>query len=67
MARAALGWSVDQLAKASGVGSRTIARFEAGQAIQPEKMEAMRGALVAKGIAFTNGGKRAGVSYLRAD
>lgn len=67
MARAALGWTLDDLANASRVGRRTVAKFEAGGSILPEKSEAMRAAFVAKGVAFTNGGKRAGVSYLRRD
>ena len=67
MARAALEWSLDQLAHLAGVNKRTIMRHEAGEPIQPEKLEAIRSALVAEGIAFTNGGKRAGVSYLRKD
>jgi len=67
MARAALGWSLDDLAGASGVGRATVARFESGVTVQPETSERLRQAFVANGIAFTNGGKRAGVSYLRAD
>jgi transcriptional regulator with XRE-family HTH domain len=64
MARVALGWSGADLARAAGVGPATVARFELGQVVQPEKVEAMRTAFVAQGIAFENGGKRAGVSYL---
>jgi transcriptional regulator with XRE-family HTH domain len=67
MARAALGWSAADLAKAAGVGYATAARFEAGATIQPDKLEAMRATFVREGIAFTNGGQRAGVSYLRRD
>lgn len=67
MARAALEWSLSDLANAAGVNRRTIMRHEAGQAIQPEGLEKMRAAFVKEGIAFTNGGKRAGVSYLRED
>jgi len=67
MARAALGWSVSDLADASGVGRATVARFELGQKVQPEGIEKMRAALVKEGVGFTNGGKRAGVSYLRRD
>ena len=63
----ALKWSGADLAAAAGVGPATVARFELGQPVQPEKMESMRAAFVAKGVAFTNGGKRAGVSYVRAD
>jgi transcriptional regulator with XRE-family HTH domain len=67
MARVALGWSVSELATAAGVGRATAARFELGQNVQPAKVEAMRSAFVREGIAFTNGGGRQGVSYLRRD
>lgn len=67
MARAALGWSLDWLASEAGVNKRTIMRHEAGETISPEKLEALRAAFVNQGIAFTNGGMRAGVSYLRKD
>lgn len=67
MARAALRWSLDDLAEASGVGRRTIAKFETGGSVTPELVEQLRAAFVAKGIVFTNGGKRCGVSYLRQD
>lgn len=67
MARAALDWTLDDLARASGVGRRTVAKFEGGETVQPETVEKLRATLVAEGIAFTNGGKRAGVSYLRKD
>ena len=67
MARAALGWSLDQLQAEAGVNKRTIMRHEAGETISPEKLEALRSAFVREGIAFANGGKRAGVTYLRRD
>jgi transcriptional regulator with XRE-family HTH domain len=67
MARAALGWSLDELASRAGVNKRTVIRHEGGETISPEKLEAMRSIFVAEGVAFTNGGKRAGVSYLRRD
>lgn len=67
MARAALGWTLDDLAARSEVSKRTIIKFEAGGSIMPETLEALRAAMVAEGVGFTNGGKRAGVSYLRKD
>lgn len=67
MARAALEWSLDRLANAAGVNKRTVMRHEAGEAIQPEKVEALRAVFVREGIAFVNGGKRAGVTYLLKD
>ena len=67
MARTALKWSAADLSKAAGVGYATVARFESGETVQPESLEKMRAALVVEGIAFVNGGKRAGVTYLRKD
>lgn len=67
MARAALGWTLDDLAEASSVGRRTIAKFEGGGTVVPETVEKLRAIFVANGIAFTNGGQRAGVTYLRRD
>ena len=67
MARAALDWTLDELARRSGVSRRTIVKFERGGNVLPENMETLRATLVAAGVAFTNGGKRAGVSYLRRD
>lgn len=67
MARAALEWTLDDLAAKSGVARRTIAKFETGGNVLPEKVEALRQCFVAQGIEFINGGKRAGVSYQRLD
>lgn len=67
MARAALDWSQSDLAQAAGIARRTVASFELGDAVLPESIEAMRASFVREGVAFTNGGKRAGVSYLRRD
>lgn len=67
MARAALGWTLDELAHQSGISRRTIAKFEQGANVLPETMEKLRSTFAAAGVGFTNGGKRAGVSYLRKD
>jgi transcriptional regulator with XRE-family HTH domain len=60
MARAALGWSLDDLAAASGVSRRTIARFESGESVLPPRVQALRQALEAKGILFIDSGHLAG-------
>lgn len=60
MARTALGWSLDDLAAASGVSRRTIARFEAGEIVLPARVTAMRHALEAKGILFIDNGRMMG-------
>jgi DNA-binding XRE family transcriptional regulator len=59
MARAALEWSLAQLAEASGVHRNTISNFETGRyAGKPESLDAIRAALEAAGIIFIeeNGG-----------
>lgn len=60
MARAALSWSRDDLAAASGVSWRTITRFEAGEPVLPPRVQAMRHALEAKGILFIDSGRLVG-------
>jgi transcriptional regulator with XRE-family HTH domain len=60
MARAAIEWSRDDLAAASGVSWRTITRFEAGESVLPARVQALRHALEAKGILFIDSGHLAG-------
>lgn len=60
MARTALGWSLDDLAAASGVSRRTIARFEAGETVQPARVKALRQAFEAEGVLFIDSGHLAG-------
>ncbi len=67
IARAALGWSVADLSEQSGVKVRTLARFEAGEAIGLEKIEALRSALVRNGVLFVEVDGRPGVTYQRKD
>lgn len=58
MARAALNWSLADLAEAAGVHRNTISNFETGRyGGDPEKVEAVQRALEAAGIEFTNGGQ----------
>lgn len=42
MARAALNWSLTELAERSGLGRATLARFELGQTVTPETIAAIR-------------------------
>ena len=57
MARAALGWGMKELAGASGVSANTIDRFENGRAAPiPANLKALRQALEAAGVTFTEGG-----------
>ena len=56
MARAGLGWSETQLAKATSVSLATVSRFETGKAqTQPATVEAIQRALEAAGAVFTEG------------
>jgi transcriptional regulator with XRE-family HTH domain len=55
MARAALGWSTQELAKAADVGVNTVNRFEAGQDARVSSVDKMRRALELAGVEFTNG------------
>lgn len=58
MARAALAWSTQDLAREAGVGVNTVNRFEAGQDARVSSMEKMRATLEAAGVQFIseNGG-----------
>lgn len=58
MARAALGWSTQDLARNAEVGCNTVNRFEAGQDARVSSVEKMRRALEAGGVEFIpeNGG-----------
>lgn len=60
MARAALGWTLDDLAEASRVGRRTVARFEAGQSVLPMRIQKLRAAFEEHGVLFIDGGQMAG-------
>jgi transcriptional regulator with XRE-family HTH domain len=55
MARAALHWSVEQLAEKSGVHRNTISNFETGRyAGDPEKRDAIKRTLESAGVIFTD-------------
>lgn len=60
MARTALDWTRQDLATASGVSERTIARFESGESVLPARVKAMRHALEAEGILFIDSGRLSG-------
>jgi len=58
MARAALGWSLADLANKAGVGRATVARFELGETVHPETVQKLIGAFVAYGVLLLEpGGK----------
>ena len=55
-ARAAAGWSIEELAARSGVSARTIKRYEAFDGIPPSRTSSLvdiKTALEAAGIEFT--------------
>jgi transcriptional regulator with XRE-family HTH domain len=54
MARAALGLSVADAAKAAGVSTNTIVRFEHGERLQERTIAAIQRALEAAGVEFLN-------------
>jgi ribosome-binding protein aMBF1 (putative translation factor) len=67
-ARAALGWSIAELAAKSGVGVRTIKRFEAVDGIPASRTSTLidlKGVLESAGIEFTGTEtERPGVTFL---
>jgi transcriptional regulator with XRE-family HTH domain len=56
MARAALSWSRDDLAREAKVGKSTVVRFESDIAVSVESLAAMRSALEAGGVEFIPAG-----------
>jgi transcriptional regulator with XRE-family HTH domain len=64
MARAALGLGVRELASLAGVAPGTIQRLEAGETLHQRTVIAIREALEAGGVEFTNG-DRPGVRLRR--
>lgn len=60
MARAALKWTLSDLAAAAGVGRATAARFELGQPVESAKVAAMRGAMERQRVRFVDDGRLAG-------
>jgi transcriptional regulator with XRE-family HTH domain len=62
MARAGLGWSVDDLERHSGISRRTVLRFEAGEKVKLETVERLRSALANGGALFVDVEGRPGVT-----
>jgi len=63
MARAALGWSTQDLAREASVGGNTVNRFEAGHDARLSSVQKMQRVLEAAGITF----KQDGCVCLRED
>jgi transcriptional regulator with XRE-family HTH domain len=60
MARAALDWSQQDLAAASGVSARTVIRYEASEPVLPSRIQMLRQAFEAHGMVFIDSGPLAG-------
>lgn len=56
-ARALLGWSIADLAKAAGVGVMTVNRFEAGSPVRASSTNLIEAAFAAAGLAFIAAGE----------
>jgi len=54
MARVAVAWGVRDLAREAGVSTDTVARLERGEALKESTLAAIRTALEAAGVEFTN-------------
>ena len=63
MARASLGWSLDDLAEHSAIGRATIARFENGHEVRAETVAKLRQAFEARRVRFIDEGQFAGAVY----
>lgn len=56
MARAALGWSLDALAEATGLNRKTILRLEQGRPVHRSNQKIIRQAFEAAGVRFAEEG-----------
>lgn len=56
MARAALRWSIDDLAAAAKLGRATLARFELGQPVAAETISKAKSAFERAGVVFIERG-----------
>ena len=61
MARAALGWTLDETADLSGVNRRTILRYEQRESsMRPKNLTGLRSAFERAGVRFLDEGPDAG-------
>jgi len=56
MARAAIGWGVRDLARATQISPDTVARFERGETLRERTVEGIRKAFEAAGLEFVPNG-----------
>lgn len=57
MARAALGWSLTNLAAQAGIGRATVARFELGEVVQQDSVTAIASAFSEAGLQLVAAGE----------
>jgi transcriptional regulator with XRE-family HTH domain len=67
MARSGLRWTLDDFAHQSGVSRRTIARFELGEKVTPQTVEALRKTLERAGAKFVDEDQIVGVLLALSD
>lgn len=67
MARAALGWSVEELAERSGLSASDIERSETGTEADPGVMATLRNVLTAEGVMFLDATDTLGPGVRYAD
>jgi transcriptional regulator with XRE-family HTH domain len=60
MARAALGWTLQDLEQKSGVGRNTISRYEAGHDILASALQSLEKVLTEEGVIFFDDDKNFG-------
>lgn len=66
MARAALGWSIRDLAAETGLSANTVINIEAGKpSVQPQTLDRIFTRLGLAGVSFTNDPVRGVGVYLR--
>ena len=64
MARAALRWTISELAREAGVGRATVARFEIDEPVGLQLISSMRQAFERHRVRFLETGQFAGGVYL---
>ncbi len=65
MARVATKLTLTQVSEAAGVSRPTVTRFENGDTVRPESIEAIKTAFEAKGVIFIDKGERIGITVAK--
>lgn len=64
MARAGLGWSIDDLAREADLGRATVTRFESGKTIDDVSLQKIRLAFAKQRVKFLEDGPFRGAVYV---